>query len=139
MADLAFPDTQNGPLGSTQPGRNSPSEVQVVRELPIPEILVGLRPFVVARASVPEAPVYEHGDARGLVGDVRSSRDSGPVKPEAKAKPVQLSPKRYLRFGVLAADAAHDAATRGAVEHVWHGAPARKGQLALAEQSQQVR
>jgi hypothetical protein len=56
---------------------------------------------------VPEIPINKDGHPTTGKNDVRLSRQTFPVRSEAKASPVKLPAKRQLDAGVLSPDPGH--------------------------------
>lgn len=108
LPEFVLPYPHHRPAHSLQRLVHPPVPPPVSGQLPRPVCHVALRPPVVDRASVPEAPVYEHRYPPRPVPEVRGAGDALGVRPQVEApQPVRQGfnrahgpdPRHDLRAG----------------------------------------
>jgi hypothetical protein len=127
--DGAFPDSQNAPTGHQQMISRPLVGLAVQQEFSPPENFTARWPAEqFAIMTVPETTIHEYGGVVFRHDEVRVSRQTPLMQPEAEAAGVEPVPDQQFRSGVLGSDAGHHTAPnlgRDDVSHRWNGAPVR--------------
>lgn len=129
LTDCAFPNRNNRPAECRQGGTSFSVAGNVAIELHVPEADIrGRPPASAAVVSVPEAPVYKHGNAVARQDDIRRTRQISAMKPIAVTRGEQSRAHRSLRAGVLVADGSHHLGPNGGRNLVIHHRYPSRGQ-----------
>jgi len=107
------PDSENRPVGRLKRSGHTAIAFDVLIQLRLPVLGVGLWFRAVDRASVPEATIDVNGQASAAEDEIRPSADTGEgnwvVDAKSHAAAMQLRAQGKLGRGVAPAVATHDA------------------------------
>lgn len=118
--ELTLPNDMAVPAGSFQCGKVSLVAIDVLPELPCPELrsCLGGGSIAAARVSMPEAAVHENASFPLWQDNVWSSRQVLPVKPEAVPASMEEFANSNLRLRISPGYPAHHPRSCGCIDNV---------------------